>query len=157
MNSKVTVIADETGSVITLSENNADYGYYRVQQARTMIDDSGFAHRKVLTALIPGLVEDLKAMALYANQQIDGKIVIEESLTPFNKKNPDRDLKIAGDTGIVCTIGGLPIYRRTKFTLNQNATDTSVEHDNIEELRAAYAAQEKSKAIQPNEDFTIEG
>lgn len=155
MNSKVTVLADETGAVITLSENNSDYGYFRVQQARTMIDDSGFAHRKVLTALVPGLVEDLKSMGLYANQPIDGKIIIEESLTPFNKKNPERDLKVAGETGIACTLGGLPIYRRTKFTLNDAATDSTVEHDNVEELRAAYNAQ--TKAIQPNEDFSIEG
>jgi hypothetical protein len=157
MNSKAIVLADETGAVITVSENNSDYGYFRVQQARTMIDDSGFAHRKVLTALVPGLVEELKEMGLYANQQLDGKIIIQESLTPFNKKNPERDLKIAGETGVVCKLGGLPIYRRTKFSFNVNATDSTVDHDNIEELRAAYSAQEKAKAIQPNEDFSIEG
>lgn len=157
MNSKVIVLADETGAVVNVSENNPDYGYVRVQQTRTMVDDSGFIHRKTLTALVPGLVEDLKAMNLFANQQIDGKIVIEESLTPFNKKNPDRDLKIAGDTGIVCTLGGMPIYRRTKFSFNETTPDTAVEHDNVDELRAAYSAQEKAKAIQPNEDFSIEG
>ena len=68
---------------------------------------------------MPGLVEDLKEMNLYAGQGLDGKIIIEESLEPFNKKNPERDLKVAGETGIVCTLGGLPIYRRTKFTFNQ--------------------------------------
>jgi hypothetical protein len=78
-------------------------------------------------------------------------------LTPFNKKNPDRDLKIAGDTGIVCTLGGMPIYRRTKFSFNEATADTAVEHDNVDELRSAYSAQEKAKAIQPNEDFSIEG
>jgi hypothetical protein len=89
---------------------------------------------------------------------LDGKIVVEESLEPFNKKNPERDLKVAGETGIVCTIGGLPIYRRTKFTFNANATDTAtIQHDNVEELRAAYAAQNAKNAIQPNEDFSIEG
>ena len=71
-------------------------------------------------------------------------------------------IKIAGETGIVCTLGGLPIYRRTKFTFNESAVDVSVEHDNVDQLRSAYAAQEKmkdiqEKAMQPNEDFSIEG
>lgn len=157
MNSKVFVIADETGAVINVSDNNSDYGYVRVQQTRTMVDDNGFIRRKNITALMPGLYEDLKAMNLFAGQALDGKIIIEESLTPFNKKNPERDLKVAGETGIVCTLGGLPIYRRTKFTFNESATDSTVDHDNVDELRSAYAAQEKNKAIQPNEDFSIEG
>jgi hypothetical protein len=156
MNSKVFVVADETGAVINVSEKS-DYGYVRVQQTRTMIDDNGFVRRKSISALMPGLVEDLKEMNLYAGQGLDGKIIIEESLEPFNKKNPERDLKVAGETGIVCTLGGLPIYRRTKFTFNEAATDTTVEHDNVGELRAAYAASQAATAMQPNEDFTIEG
>lgn len=156
MNSKVFVVADETGAVINVSENS-DYGYVRVQQTRTMIDDNGFVRRKTIGALMPGLVEDLKAMNLYGGQALDGKIVIEESLSPFNKKNPERDLKIAGETGIVCTLGGLPIYRRTKFTFNESTADTTVDHDNVDELRAAYAAQASNAAVQPNEDFSIEG
>lgn len=156
MNSKVFVVADETNAVINVSENS-DYGYVRVQQTRTMIDDNGFVRRKTISALMPGLVEDLKAMNLYGGQALDGKIVIEEALSPFNKKNPERDLKIAGETGIVCTLGGLPIYRRTKFTFNESTPDSTVDHDNIDELRAAYAAQASNAAVQPNEDFSIEG
>jgi hypothetical protein len=157
MNSKVFVVADETGAVINVSNNDSDYGYVRVQQTRTMIDDNGFVRRKTISALMPGLYEDLKAMNLFGGQALDGKIIIEESLSPFNKKNPERDLKIAGETGVVCTLGGLPIYRRTKFTFNEAAFDTTVDHDNVDELRAAYATQEKAKAIEPNEDFSIEG
>jgi hypothetical protein len=161
MNSKVFVMSDETGSVINVSGNDQDYGYVRVQQTRTLVDDNGFIRRKSISALMPGLLEDLKEMNLYAGQAIDGKIVVEESLTPFNKKNPERDLKVAGQTGVVCTLGGLPIYRRTKFTFNESAPDTTIEHDNIAELRAAYAleqakANEKTSAMQPNEDFSIE-
>ena len=43
MNSKVVVLGDETTkTVVNVSENNPDYGYIRVQQVRTMIDDNGF-------------------------------------------------------------------------------------------------------------------
>jgi hypothetical protein len=154
MNSKVFVVADETGSVINVSENS-EYGYVRVQQTRTMIDDNGFVRRKNVSALMPGLLQDLNEMNLYGGQGLDGKIVIEESLSPFNKKTPERDYKVAGKTGIICTLGGLPIYRRTKFSFNQSAVDTTIDHDNIEQLREAYAAQQVKENVDVNEDFSI--
>ena len=154
MNSKVTVIADETGAVINVSANNPEYGNVKVQQIRTMIDDNGFLKRKPVNALIQGKIEELRDAGFYAGQQLDGKIVIEESLEPFNKKTPERDLKVAGDTNIVCTLGGLPIYRRTKFSFAINAEDLLIKHDNVDELRSAYANQ-KNNAIKPNNDFSI--
>lgn len=160
MNSKVVVLGDETTkTVVNVSENNPDYGYIRVQQIRTMIDDNGFLRRKPVSALIPGTLSELTESGFYAGQQLDGKIVVEESLEPFNAKTPERDLKIAGDTGIVCTIGGLPIYRRTKFTLDSTAQDTLIKHDNVDQLRAAYANASKANtsAIQnaAGQDFNI--
>jgi len=160
MNSKVVVLADETtGAVVNVSTNNPEYGYIRVQQVRTMIDDNGFLRRKPVSALIPGTISELKESGFFAGQQLDGKIVVEESLEPFNEKTPERDLKVAGETGIVCTLGGLPIYRRTKFSFDASGADTLIKHDNVEELRNAYA-KGKSSAIQnarPSDDFSIGG
>lgn len=160
MNSKVTVLAEETtGAVVNVSVNNPTYGYIRVQQVRTMIDDNGFLRRKPVSALIAGTVTELTESGFYAGQQLDGKIVVEEALSPFNEKTPERDLKIAGETGIVCTIGGLPIYRRTKFSFANNAEDMLIKHDNIEQLKAAYSAQKaNTSAIEnarPTEDFNL--
>ena len=158
MNSKVVVLGDETtNAVVNVSQNKPEWGYIRVQQIRTMIDDNGFLRRKPVSALIPGTLSELTESGFYAGQQVDGKIVVEESLEAFNAKTPERDLKIAGDTGIVCTIGGLPIYRRTKFTFNEAAVDTTIEHDNVEQLRAAYAASKATVLTSSDEDFTIEG
>ena len=160
MNSKVIILADETtGAVVNVSQNNPEYGYVRVQQVRTMIDDNGFLRRKPVSALIPGTIAELKESGFFAGQQLDGKIVVEESLEPFNDKTPERDLKIAGETGIVCTLGGLPIYRRTKFSFDATGADTLIKHDNVEELRAAYANGKSSgiKNARPSDDFSIGG
>lgn len=159
MNSKVIVLADETtGAVVNVSTNNPEYGYIRVQQVRTMIDDNGFLRRKPISALIPGTLVELQDSGFFAGQQLDGKIIVEESLTPFNDKTPERDLKIAGETGIVCTVNGSPIYRRTKFSFDGAVSDTLVKHDNVEQLRAAYSVQTgKSAAVRPNDDFSIGG
>ena len=160
MNSKVIILADETtGAVVNVSTNNPEYGYVRVQQVRTMIDDNGFLRRKPVSALIPGTLAELQDSGFFAGQQLDGKIVVEESLEPFNEKTPQRDLKIAGETGIVCTLDGQPIYRRTKFSFDGTASDTLIKHNNVEELRVAYASS-KSKAIEnarPSDDFSIGG
>ena len=155
MNSKVTVLADEkTGAVVNVSENNTDYGFIRVQQQRTMIDDNGFLRRKSISALVPGTVSELTDAGFYAGQQLDAKIVVEESLEPFNTKTPERDLKIAGETGVVCTLGGLPIYRRTMLSFDATTADALIKHDNVDELRAAYDAQKSKSALKPNADFS---
>jgi hypothetical protein len=158
MQSKVVVLSDGvTGSVINISENNSDYGYVRVQQIRTVVDDNGFLRRKSVYALLPGLMNELQESGFYAGQQLDGKIVIEEALEPFNTKDPGRDIKVAGDTGIMCTVMGLPIYRRTKFTFNTSINDVLVKHDNVEELKGAFNNPVKNvvSKMKPSETFDI--
>lgn len=151
MNSKVRVVGDSTtGAVINVSENNPEWGYVRVAQNRLVIGDNGFMTPKTLNFLIKGTVENLKIAGFYAGQELPGNILIEESLEPFNKKSPERDYKVAGDTGIVLTVNGSPIYRRTIYSASTNAEDVLLKHDNVEELRAAYA---NKGAIKANTDF----
>jgi hypothetical protein len=155
MNSKVLVVADATGAVINVSENNPEYGYVKLQQAKTVVDDNGFLRRTVLTSLIQAPVDILKEMNYYGGQILPGTLVIEESLAPFNKKNPERDLKIAGKTGIVCRLDDQPIYRRVRYSENPDAINKTIQHTNVEELREAYNAQKAVSAIKPNGDFAI--
>jgi hypothetical protein len=153
MGTKVTVIGNEQGQVINVSANNPEYGYIRVVQTRTMFDESGFLRARKVYALIPGRVEELEMAGFRANQELNGQIIVKESLTPFNENDPERDLKIAGDTGIVCSVEGQPIYRRTQFAASSNVEDTLIQHDNVEELRAAYEAS--GSAIKANKGFDL--
>lgn len=155
MDAKVVVAADTAGNVIVRSSNNPEYGHIRVEQTRMVIDDSGFARKKKLSALIPGLVEDLKGFGWTSGELVDGKIVVKESLTAFNTQEPERDYKIAGNSGIICCQDGMPIYRKNFFTLSTSAEDTSVEHTNGEEIKAAYAELKETSAMRPNEDFSL--
>ena len=93
--------------------------------------------------------EDLKAFNLNPNQELDGKIVVEESFIPFNPNNAERELKMAGDTGIPCLVDGQPIYRRTRYTTNLTEQDVLIQHNNTEDIREAInAAKELSLVIQ---------
>ncbi len=156
MNSKVIVTADATTNRVVNVSENPEFGWIRVEQVRTMVDDNGFLKRKPVSAIVPGPLADLQASGFFAGQQLDGKILVQESLEPFNKKTPERDLKIAGETGVVCTLGGLPIYRKTIWSLDSSAQDELIKHDNVEELRAAYA-KANSTAIRnaAGQDFNI--
>ncbi len=157
MNSTVKVVADATtGAVVRVSENNPDFASVRVEQTRMVIGNNNFIERKTVSALLQGSTADLTLMGFYAGQELPGTIVIEESLTAFNKKTPERDLKVAGDTGIICTVGGQPIYRRAVYSSASNAQDTLIKHDNVEQLRSAYS-QANSSAIRnaAGQEFNI--
>jgi len=155
--SKVIVVANEDGEVVQKSENNTEYGHIRVEQTRSIIDDRGWLTRKKLVALIPGKVEDLEESGYVNGEELEGKIVIKESIEPFNSKYPERDLKYAGTTGIVCKSGDNPIYRKALYTMDMSATDELVPHTNGDEIRKATSpvSLKKSKVIEPNDSFSL--
>jgi hypothetical protein len=150
MKSKVVVTADANGNVIGVSENNPEYGYVRAEQSGAFINDQGWLRISKRSALIKGLVKDLVAAGFTEGQELPGKIVVIESLVPFNPENPDRDLKIAGETGVVCRIDDEPIYRQTFYTTNDSLNDQLIMHTNSEEIREVQAAQ---KAVSALKDF----
>lgn len=153
---KVKVVANATtGAVVNVSENNPEYGYVKLEQKRPFIDDNGFLKPRTVSTLLQGAVEDLSDMEFFAGQELDGNIQVKESLDPFSKKYPENDLKKAGETGIVCTQEGSPIYRKTVYDMTGSKKDEFVQHDNIAELRAAYEVSKAQNAMKPNEDFSI--
>jgi len=138
--SKVKVTAHPEGYVVVRGANNPKWGYIRVEQIRMNIDDkTGIAKREKVSALIPGLVTDLKGFGFADGQEISGKIRIVEQLIPFNKKDPDKDLKVAGNSGVVCCVGDEPIYRKHFYTQNEALADVKIHHDNDDEIKAARA------------------
>lgn len=148
MDSKVRVVTDESGTIIHQSNGNPDYGYIRLEQDRTVIDDeSGFLRRKVIRALLHGTIEDLKLTDFKAGQLLPGRIVVQEALEPFNKKDPEREIKKAGKTGVVLKVKGQPIYRRTIYTNKTTAEDVIVKHDNKKELQETYAQKKAQEDI----------
>ena len=144
---KVKVTPDKAGQAIILSTNNPEFGFVRVEQTRTTIDDNGWVKNKPVAALILGSVAELRKAGFTAGQELDGKIVIREQLTPFNKNAPEKDLKVAGKTGITCMVNEQPIYRKAFYSQDANAQDVLIAHTNVEVIKAAYAkALEAAKA-----------
>ena len=117
------------------------------------VDKNGFARKKNLSALISGTIDDLNGFGWKDGEEVDGQIIVTEQLNPFNLKDPDRDFKMAGKTGIVCCQDGQPIYSKIFFTFDASATDTKKEHTNGEDIKAAYAALKENLAQQYKGDL----
>ena len=145
MNKSVKVTANSAGQVVNISKNNPEYGYIRVSQSRSTME-GGWLRTRNISALISGKVDELKSLNLTNGASLPGKIVVAESLTPFNEENPEKDYKVAGDTGIVCSFEGQPICRKTVYTDSLEATDILIEHDNYEAIKEAYAASQAEVA-----------
>ncbi len=138
--SKVTVTADRNGNIVNISDNNPEFGYIRVEQVTTQITN-GWLRNVKRSTLIKGKVADLLEAKFSNGQELPGKIIVVESFNPFNPENPDRDLKIAGDTGVICRVDDQPIYRQSVYTVNDQAQDEFITHNNIEEIRQVAEVQ----------------
>jgi len=135
--SKVQIIPDELGNVVRQSKNNKEYGHVRLQQDRVSYSPSGWLKRSVVSTLLHGKMEDFDAVDIKNHTELNGKIIIKEQTTPFSASDPDRDLKYAGETGIVCCAYGEPIYRKTFFVTDVNAEDVLIAHTNGDAIREA--------------------
>ena len=143
--SKVRISPDEQGNAIRVSKNNAEYAHMRITQERVDFGSNGWVNRKVFSALIHGKTEDLKEMGFTSGQELPGNIVVVES---FDGRQ--EDLKIAGETGIVCrgvdteTGEVRDIYRTTRYDASGQMQSIMVPHVNGDEIREANGNTKKT-------------
>jgi hypothetical protein len=148
---QVTTVADDNGKVIRQSEN-PEYGYVRVIQKAVEFSSRGWVNKKDRSALIQGKMEDLKDLGLDKVQTLVGRICVKESTNTFNESNPDRSLKVAGSTGVICcTSDGEPIHRITFYDASGLQVDELVAHANGNAIREANANADGAKKIAKSE------
>ena len=137
MQSKVNIIADDMGNVIRQSSTNSEFAHVRLQQERVTFGNTGWVKKSVLSTLLHGKLEDLQSLGLENMKSLPGKIIVKESLEPFNTADPERDYKYAGETGIICCQDGQPIYRKTFYVSDVTAEDVLVAHTNGQDIKEA--------------------
>jgi len=145
----VKITKDQFGHKVIRSKSNPEFGYIRVEEIRTNFSGK-FAGSQKRSALINGPIELLTQIVANAeNDTLPGKVVITESHEPLSS-DPQKTLKIAGKTGIVCRVDDQPIYRDTFYTEDMDAKDELIQHTNKDEIQAALEAQ-KEAASQESE------
>lgn len=151
MNNLVTV-RKENGATVRVS-NNPEYGFIVLEQIASELK-GGWISDKTLTTIIQGKTSVLESMDL--SKPLIGKIVVLESIKPFNDKQPERDLKYAGDTGIVCMDGDNPIYRKTEFTYDINKHSEFIKHTNGAEIRSANSTNQAVESLSAFKEESVE-
>ena len=157
---KVKVSANAQGAVIVPSESSEGYGYIRLEQERVFVNDKNWVSANKLSTILYGTIENLSRCNYTAGMELPGKIVVKESLEPFNLDNPSKDYKIAGKTGIVCCLDGQPIYRKTFYNASGNDSDVLISHNNTEAIKKAAVSvveesEETSEVSESTQDFEL--
>lgn len=134
MNKNVKVTAVK-GNVIIPSKN-PEVSFVRVESRTNEIDDNGWVKETYKAAFIKGSPKALAGLGYSDGQMIGGRINLTET-TETPEFNAEDAMKLAGDTGVACTIGGAPIYRVMNYSSNEEGQDTLLAHDNKEEILAA--------------------
>lgn len=159
MQNKVNIVADDMGNIIRQSSNNAEFGHIRLEQQRVVFGNTGWVKSSNRSTLLHGKMDDLQNLQLDVNTPLTGKIIVKESLTPFSNNDPDRDLKVAGETGIICAVDGEPIYRKTFFVADVTAEDVLIAHTNGDAIREANGTNNNAvkTTVTPAEAFGLDG
>ena len=143
-NQPVKIKKDQLGNIIRQT-SNPEYGYVVLSQKRLHFKND-WVNEKEVTALLKGHIDTLKSMSLECYVELPGNIIVQESTTPFNQDDPERDLKIAGDSGIIlCTPDGEPIYRKTVYDASGTMNDILVQHAKINFDSVSKATEEKDE------------
>lgn len=148
---QIQIIADDNGNKIRVSANNPEYAHVRLVQEKIWIAPSGWVRKRSMSTLLHGKLEDLKDLGINKMKYLPGQIVITES---FNGN--DRDLKYAGETGVICRVDDQPIYRVTEYDASNTRVDTLIAHTNGDEIREANSlasAVDDTTSMVSGEDF----
>ena len=158
MQNKVNIVADDMGNIIRQSSNNAEFGHIRLEQQTVSFGNTGWVKSSNRTTLLHGKMDDLQSLNLNESTPLNGKIIVKESVTPFSNNDPDRDLKIAGETGIICSVDDQPIYRKTFFVADITAQDVLIAHTNGDAIREANGLTSNAvkTTVTPAEAFGLD-
>lgn len=120
-----------------LDKNGKPFGYIRLSQPRFNLGaaylNGGVSDVSTLRAMPVEVWNKVKGFYT-PNMEINGNIRVMETIDENIHKNgvgTGYKIKRAGKDGEILTKGGLPIYAKTEYTLEENVLDVRVQHDNV--------------------------
>tara|TARA_R110002167_G_scaffold110749_1_gene281788 strand:+ start:318 stop:773 length:456 start_codon:yes stop_codon:yes gene_type:complete len=151
MENVVKVILSKKGKVINPSANPL-FGYIQLKQSTMSVDANGWVRPVNKYAILKGSILDLTALSYTAGKELVGTIQVIESHEPTNPEELEQDKKVAGETGIACTVAGRPIYRTSVYKTDDTLADVLIAHDNRDAIKSAQAELASSKETAGLED-----
>jgi hypothetical protein len=153
---KVEIVPNDQGAKIRVSVNNPEYAHVLLVQNKTWIAPSGWVRQRRMSTLLNGKTELIQELGLNKKKYLPGQIVIKEQLEPFScSSDGDRDIKYAGDTGVICCKDGEIIYRKCFYDASGIDTDVFVQHTNGDAIREANAARAEENNVTMDDDASM--
>lgn len=127
----VKVIAHPTtGTVITPSQNNPEWGTFRVDSVHTSFE-GGIVNVNKRTAFVRGKISDLEGLGLKAGQSLAGKILKKESYEPFYEGQSPKIYPSGERQGQAVLTNGRETYLEYEYTQNMEAHDVFSESQSV--------------------------
>lgn len=142
--SKVQIVPNKDGKVVSAYKSNPEFGYIQLQQ-NAMVIDGGWVRNKKKSCLLRAEMTTLEAfLKQYPSLAVPGNIVTKEFLESevpadmaarFIRKDGDYEdnisgyIKRAGADGEELTVGGERILRFSFYDPTGQDTDIRVQHD----------------------------
>ena len=153
---KVEIVPNDQGAKIRVSANNPEYAHVLLVQNKTWIAPSGWVRQRRMSTLLNGKTELIQELGLNKKKYLPGQIVIKEQLEPFScSSDGDRDIKYAGDTGVICCKDGEIIYRKCFYDASSTDTDVLVQHTNGDAIREANAARSEEDKVTMDDNASM--
>ena len=165
------ILPSEAGAVITAFKDNPLEGFTLIVQRKPKLVQlfSGTTLRmSTRTCLFKGEIASLEyAIEEWSDAgKIPGQIICTDFLeadlpsslydetTGMLKEYAEKLCKVAGDTGVECTLDGERIFRMRSYTDDMSCTDAIIAHDNGNEIRTVQASMKAAnKNIPVNANF----
>ncbi|WNH13855.1 hypothetical protein [Thalassobellus suaedae] len=140
-----------TGAIVTYFENTEGetFGKVRVDQRAPVINNGfmSFANRSAFITLNELDAKAMEAILIEdAPYPIEGKVVVTESLEPFYE---GQEPKRKGTEGEIITHLGAPVYRKTNYVFDLEATDILLvsDRDGVTVSKSAESLAEFSEQV----------
>jgi hypothetical protein len=161
---KVVIAPSKEGNLVTAYDGNAEFGYILLSQTKSSFVN-GWLKESTNKTIMKGSVKALQGFvqsnpslelpgnlcvkeymedevpASIAAQHFDSNLSTEEQI--------DNYIKRAGKDGPALTVGGKRILRFVLWNQDGTDVDSTISHDNVEEVVAFNAAKSTSKADLP--------
>ena len=111
-----------TGQVITPSQNNPEWGTFRVDSVHTSFEN-GIVNVQKRTAFIRGKISDLEGLGLRAGQTLPGQIVKKESYEPFYEGQSPKIYPSGERQGQPVLTNGRKTYLEYEYTQDMASCD----------------------------------
>lgn len=135
MNSKVIIVPNNLGEVVSLMPGYTNIYQISIQQRKCLFTQDGSIKKELIKSVIIGDKDDLDRLVLNRSE-LEGTIVVRDSIIPYNNQK-NQDLSLCPITGVTLKYNGNSIYRKYFYSNNKTAKDEIIEHNNLDEIRSA--------------------